>query len=456
MSDAATRHLAPPGPPRASANDGARPAAAAAGPTRAAERFEFLDVLRGVAILGILPENIPLMGLPMTLADAPHVVTATGWREPVAYYLTRFFGDYKFLSIFSLLFGVGLALIFDRCRRAQRPFRALYLRRLGVLGAFGVLHACLIWAGDILAIYALLGLIVMWAAHWTPRRLWSVGAGLLAVPLAALLAIAALAPLRASLPAGVNEALFTPRDLADWREPPSAFMHLPIEQRLNHLPAWEAHVCREGSFIAGVSMRASLWLTGLTVLVPYLGWRVAGLFLIGMAWMRAGWFVRPREHMPQFRRLGGWGLALGLPVQAAAVVLPLAWPDLPGGDYLAEALQYAGSLGMSAVYVFLVACLYVAAAEAPWTRLLAAAGRLALSNYVLESLVCTGVFYSHGLAWFGCFDRMQLWGVVLACWCVNLAFSALWTRRFRFGPLEWLWRRLTYGRVMAAASQGRA
>lgn len=425
------------------------PREASLAPTAARERYGFLDVLRGVAILGILPENIPLMGLPTTLADVPHVVTSAGWREPLAFHLTRFFGDYKFLSIFSLLFGVGLALPFERCRATRRGFRGLYVRRLAVLAMFGAAHACLIWAGDILAFYALLGLVVMWAANWTPRRLARVGAILLAVPCVMLLALSALAPFRASLPEGVGTMLFDPPTFSDWREDPATFLHLPLEQRLSHLPAWETHVFRDGGYVAGTVLRAFLWLTGLAGLIPYVGWRVAGLFLIGMAWMRAGWFASPREHLPPFRRLAVWGAAVGVPIQTAAVALPLAWPRLSGIDALAEALQYAGSLGMSAIYVYLVARLVTTAGDAAVTRALAAIGRAALSNYILQSLLCTFVFYSHGLAWFGRFDRMQLWGVVLACWGANVGLSVTWMRRFQFGPLEWLWRRLTYGRVLA-------
>lgn len=419
-------------------------------PTSSRERFGFLDVLRGVAILGILPENIPLMGLPMTLPpDQLHAVTSSGWREPVAYYLTRFFGDYKFLSIFSLLFGIGLALIFDRCVQAGRSFRRLYARRLLVLGCIGVGHACLIWAGDILAFYALLGLIVMWAAGWAQRTLLRVGTALLAVPAVVMLGVAALAPWRASLPEVVCQTFYEAPPAADWREPLDAFIHLPIEQRFDHIAAWERHILRDGGFAEGVVLRAALWALGLAVMIPYIGCRVAGLFLIGMAWMRDGWVARPAENMDRFRRLAWYGLLVGGPLQTGAVVVPLVWPQVPGVDALAEALQYTGSLGLSAIYVYIVARLFVAAPASGATRALAATGRCALSNYILESVFCTAVFYSHGLAWLGRFDRMQLWGVVLACWVANLIFSVSWMRGFQFGPLEWLWRRLTYGRVMA-------
>ncbi|MHC4092083.1 MAG: DUF418 domain-containing protein [Planctomycetota bacterium] len=416
-------------------------------PTLTHERYRFLDVLRGVALLGILPANAPFHGLPITLGQPPYAVTDSGWREPLAYYLTRFFVDYKFITIFSVLFGVGLALIHQRCAQRGISFGRLYLRRILVLAGFAAGHVVLFWMGDILSYYAVCGFLAMWAAGWSAKRLRRVGIALISVPGVFLLLTSTVLALVQDVPE-VHQALqHVSQAMEPQPTPEDGFEGMPFAERLAHFgPELEIHVYAQGSFLEIAALRVMIWACGTLFFGIYFGWRILGLFMIGMSLVKSGWFVRPEADLGTFRKLGLAGLALGLPVQAMALGLASSGAGGWAGDWLAECCQYTGSLGMSATYTWLIARAFVRAKHSRLSNCLAAVGRTALSNYLLQSVFCSLLFCAYGLGMFGSLDRMQLWIVVLCIWSIALPVSPLWLRTFRFGPLEWLWRMLTYGR----------
>ena len=181
-------------------------------------RYRFLDLLRGIAVLGILPVNIPFMALPM-MADTPGEVTAA---DRWAVHLTQGFAYLKFISIFSLLFGVGLALMRSRAEESGRPWKARGVRRLAALWLIGSLHVLLVWYGDILVWYAIIGLVWMWASSWTPRTLTVVGLILLGVPILLLAAATPIAwaleqdPVFAEEFVADNQGAATAETLATW------------------------------------------------------------------------------------------------------------------------------------------------------------------------------------------------------------------------------------------------
>lgn len=414
-------------------------------PTAQHERYRFLDVLRGVALLGILPANMPFYGLPSIGFSEPHVVTDSGWAEPLAYYLTSFFVDYKFITIFSLLFGVGLALIHQRCVVAGRSFRRLYVRRIGVLAVFAALHVVLLWMGDILSYYTFLGFVAMWLANLPARRLRQLGIVVLCVPAVVLLFASTFLAVTQDTPE-LHSALQEFREFEPRPLPAEGISHLPLLDRLEYYgPELERRVYGRGDFWEIASFRVQHWLVGLVVLGSYFGWRILGLFLIGMSLLKSGRFVRPAEHWKSFRKIGRAGFTVGIPLQLASLVLSVTGAGWMAGSCLAEGLQYVGSLGMSAGYLALVAWLFAKIRAVAWSQRFAAVGQTALSNYILHSVVCSLLFYSYGLGMFCRLDRLQLWLVVAVIWPLQLLLSPWWLKRFRFGPLEWLWRMLTYG-----------
>ncbi|MCG3128688.1 MAG: hypothetical protein CHACPFDD_03578 [Phycisphaerae bacterium] len=421
----------------------------ALGPAR--ERYVFLDLLRGVALLGILPENIPYFALPSSSGEPSIALADPRWTNVVPFYVTRLLGDYKFLSIFSLLFGVGLALIQQRCAQSGRAFRGLYLRRIGVLAAIGLAHAWLLWCGDILFYYALGGFVVMWTARWSARALRRAGIALFCVPVVLMVGLALLvSPVG---PAGVREsiadALRASEAVATTQ--PGALATMPFLDQLQYLgPELERLIYAQGSYGRITALQFVTWLTLLPVFVLFVGWRILGLFMIGVALLKAGWFVDPRQGIGRFRNLALSAGPLGLAMELVSAALISSRHEALAQNLFAEALHYAGSIGLSAVYMWLVAELYARGRDGRLARGLAAVGRTALSGYILQSVLCAFVFYAYGLGAFGRMTRLELWGVVAGVWAVNVAFANLWMWRFRFGPLEWCWRKLTYGSGMSA------
>lgn len=417
------------------------PATTKEGPS---ERVRYLDVLRGIALLGILPANLPSFGLPVTTAGDAHYASG-GTAGVVAFHVTRFFFDYKFITIFSLLFGAGIMILRGRAEAAGRSFPRVILRRLGALWLFGVAHAVLFWFGDVLAYYALTGLVLCWASSWSPDALRRAGITLVLVPvlfMAALVPVLhlvqndpAVRPFLDEIKAAGGDGFVAGSTTGSWEE---------FFRSLEHWgPAFETEVMGQGSFLRITVVRTATWVFGVFAWGFYFAWRIAGLFLLGMAWVKSGWFVRPAGHLDAFRRMIVVGLAAGIPLQIVSSALELA--DLPpAGAMLAELAQYTGSLGLAAAYAGIVAWIVVRHGTARWLVPFEAIGRTAFSNYILQTVLCTTLFLSYGFAMFGRLDRAQLWIVVAGVWSVQLLVSPWWVARFRYGPLEWVWRAATY------------
>ncbi len=401
------------------------------------ERVRSLDVLRGVALLGILPANIPYFGLPAALGRVD---------RGFAYHATRLFFDYKFITIFSLLFGVGIALQRRSAERSGRSFGWTMTRRLLVLWIFGIAHAVLLWYGDIVSYYAPLGLLLFWASGARPRRLAIAGSILIAIPIVGMGTVAPLISLRPDRPpASWLSATEVPRgDAAAARRAVHGSDREFLEALQPPGPELERAVFREGSYGRVTIFRAVLWIGGLFEWGWYIGWRIAGLFLLGMALAGTGWLSAPVDR-GRVLRVAAIGMAVGLPLHVGSSFLAGTAPVSTARDLWAELLLYAGSLASAAAYVALVG-LATAGGVPRVLRPLEAIGRTAFSNYLLQSLLCTLFFYSYGLARFDTLDSLDLWLVVAAVWAVQLVVSPLWLSAFAAGPVEWLWRTLTYWR----------
>ena len=400
------------------------------GPLPTAERAVVLDVLRGVSLLGVLIANTAVFAAPAreTALDAlgdVHPVDAAA-ELAVAVLVTG-----KFYPLFALLFGMGVALQLERAG-AARAGTGRVLRRLGVLFAIGVTHAILVWWGDILTVYAVLGtLLVVGFRRRSSRALVRWAVVLLVGP--ALLAGGAVAGVelaRFGLPAFDAEVAILDADAAAATREAAARLRA---------------VYGDGSYVDTLRDRATAAPIGLA------GGAVLGLFsvlpamLLGMLLVRLGFPARVgarREALGVVRR---WGLRLGVPLNVAAVAaLYLAGP-LTDDGLVAGVLPLVGGL-LALGYAAAVA---LATLDPAWSaRLapLAPVGRLALTNYLLGSIVCTSLFSGWGL---DLYDRVGAAGqVILAVllFAGQVALSGWWVRRFRFGPAEWVWRSLTYGR----------
>lgn len=440
-------------------------------PVAATERIPALDVLRGIAILGILVMNIQGFALPFAAYSNPSVWTPGDTLDRFFWGLAHVLAEQKFMTLFSLLFGSGVALMLDRLEHKGLPVAAVHYRRTLGLLLIGLAHAYLLWYGDILVSYAICALALYPLRHVRPSRL--LAAGLVLLLVAPLLSQGFMVWTQ-SLPAEVQQEIlagFSPGDdevaaeVAAYRE------------------GWSEAMPYRASYAAMLQTFGFLF---------FVLWRAGGLMLVGMAFYRWG-IVTAERSAAFYRRLALWGFLLGFPLVLAGVAYNVARDfDFPAVWFTNGVLNYLGSLGVSLGYLALV-MLWCgprgtadrespepAATELPDTELatapeptpeatpeavvpepaaapvpppapptgiqrtLAAVGRMALTNYLMQTLICIAIFYGFGLGLFGAVGRGGQWIVVLAVWAFQLLISPWWLTHFRFGPFEWLWRSMTY------------
>lgn len=393
---------------------------AAALPVR--DRIRALDVLRGVAVGGILLANILVFfGFPFM---SPERVAAM-WAAPVdatTLFLERALIDGKFYSIFSLLFGIGFGLQLSRGGDAALP---RFKRRLRILLGIGAIHAVLIWAGDILMLYALLGFTMPWFARKSDRSLLRWTVGLLATPTALyLLALVVLLMVAsASSPSSSGG-------------PPAAMVG--FFERIGSGGLKDALI---GNLVFLGGRWADLFAT---VRFP----KVLGMFVLGLWTVRTGIAVSPADHRPLLERWRMLGWSIGLPANLIAAWSGLHWDYLPpsAGGLIGVVMQAIGVPMLAIGYATTVALISVDGRR--FINAFAPVGRMALTNYLLHSIICVTLAYGFG---FGLWWRTRpsvAMAIAFTIILMQIALSAFWLSRFRFGPVEWIWRRLTYRRAI--------
>ena len=391
-----------------------------------ADRIVSLDVLRGFALLGILLMNIQSFSMPGAAYLNP---TAYGDLTGVnlwTWVFKHLFADQKFMSIFSMLFGAGVCLFAERAEQKAGQSAGLHYRRMFWLLVFGLMHAYLLWYGDILVAYALCGLWVYLLRNRNPLTL--ILLGLIFVSISSLL----------SFFMGLNVEHF-PADAID--EMMAAW--LPDATSI----ATELETYRSG-WLTQMPLRAedAFFLETFVFLTVFL-WRAGGMMLIGMALYKWGVLNAARSTRTYWFLLFVAGIP-GLVIIGAGLQQHFANDfRMQYSMHLGAQYNYWGSALVALAYVALV-MLVVRASAVTWLQSrLAAVGKTAFSNYILQSVVCTLLFYGHGAGLFGHIERFQQLLIVLGIWVLQLWLAPLWLERFRYGPLEWLWRTLTYWRV---------
>ncbi|SFH37066.1 uncharacterized protein SAMN04488066_10292 [Halorubrum aquaticum] len=385
-------------------------------PTPPSERIVSLDALRGVAVLGILVINVRVFSMPETTLLNPTVFGDFTGANYWAWLVGHVLAEQKFITLFSALFGAGIVLFIESKERKDQPAMPLHYRRTAWLIAIGLAHAYLLWYGDVLVAYGFCGLALVFAYEWEPRAL----AGLATV----FLLVTPLLEVFAGLTVG-GEAI-----AGQWA-PAESVLRAEVE---TYRSGWIEQLDHR---VPTAFERQTLGFLGGTF------WRVGGTVLLGMALYK--WGVLTGERSSAFyRRLVGLGLV------GVAVVLAGVW-YIEANDWGAGAalfwrqFNYVGSLLVAGGYVGAVTLYVRWRPNGPATRAFAAVGRTAFTNYLLQTVVATTVFYGHGLGLFGSVSRIEALGMVVAFWAIQVVLSVLWLRRYRFGPVEWLWRTLTYG-----------
>ena len=397
-------------------------------PTTLQERIHLLDIIRGFALLGILLMNIEFFQRPLLAMMNGFNTEQSGLDYATAWGVYTFVQG-KFYTMFSLLFGMGFVLFLDRALAKSSKPRLLFFRRILVLGIFGALHISLLWSGDILLNYAIVGLFLLLFVNTTAKRLWKWGAALIIIPVGFFWLGAW----------GIQFGLNSPEGpvmLADIEAQREA-----IEQTI----ASGHQIYAQGSYAEVLAYRLNEVALlygggGIVFFVPI----ILGTVLIGAAFARAGIFTRANEHRKALRNMLLFGLLIGVPsalfIGFRGLNFDMMLPDYRGA--LIFTLQTVANVALCFAYMAAIALAYLNGKR--WLQYLAPAGRMALTNYLMHSIVFTTLFYSYGFGLYGEFGRFATTLMVFAVYGVQLWFSAWWLKRYQYGPMEWLWRSATY------------
>ena len=468
-------------------------------PVAIRERIQTLDVIRGFALLGIALMNVEFFNRPIGDLDAGMPAGVVGIDYWAGWFVHVFVRG-KFWTMFSLLFGMGFAVMLTRAEQAGRGFFAPYLRRTLALAVFGALHFIFLWTGDILFSYAAGAVLLMLVFYSKPRILLWLGVLLLALAAAfgAAGSVGHELPWQPMLGFGIPLLLFgvVAYSLRRWPlsglraaglalylipalamtiggaamigQPPQAeqdrlaqveaktpeqkkalaeSLEQRAEQREEHARdlADETRLMSTGSYADATAWRAQSFVKHLGQTVGF-AVIVLGLFLLGAWFIRSGVMADPAAHLGLFRKMAWIGipLGIGLSLAGAGITMTHVRGQNDGAFQLASGLAFLGSLPASLGYLGAVVVLF----HGRWrNRLaqLAPVGRMALSNYILQSLLGTLFFYGYGLGQWG-LPRSQQVLYVLVVFAMQVLLSRWWLSRFRFGPLEWAWRWITYGK----------
>lgn len=396
-------------------------------PTALDDRIAAIDILRGVAILGILLMNIQSFAMPLSAYSYPWSWGDMTGANAAVYYTVHVLASGKFISIFAMLFGTGIVLRNDR--PGTGTTFTLHLRRMLILAGIGLLHAYLLWYGDILFSYAVLGIAIYFFRVASVRLLWILAGSFYALGLIVNLMLGLLTTL-------------VGQDVAAEFNPP---MSTQLQEVAAYQGTWLAQM-RERAPIAAMSQTLLL----IIYTLPFVG----GLMLAGMALMKSGFYAGRFSNMVYlFLAIGG--CAAGWSISGLGL-----WLDAEFGRDPVKSVMlfyHINSLAMPLVAIGYSAAIIGVSRFAP-LRLLApfaAVGRCALSGYLLQTILCTTFFYGHGFGYFGRVDRVGQLFIVLAIWALLLVLAPLWLRFFRQGPAEWVWRCLTYGKLRLYRSDGR-
>lgn len=477
--------------------------APAARPISERDRLTAIDAARGLALLGILMVNIQSFAQPFGRFMLPRPESSDLLTQ-VLFYVQKVLCEGKFFPLFSMLFGMGLVLQMRSVERAraageQRSFIRIYLRRLAVLLAFGAIHALLLWYGDILFMYAIAGVVLMLFSKLSGRAMLTIAiaiisaATLIGGPLGGFMlaseppAAAPAAAVSESAPAPAPEVTAAPgsktappadaagtapsTDAATSKETPRKRDELDdLADRYQFFrvingyrdekieggpeqPLWidaESKAYRNGPWLDAFLFRATTWLFYLTFSLFGFGWIVLGMFFLGAALLKLDFFSPARR--PLRRMLVLVGFLIGVPAAASAVY----FAGLKG-NFLAGAasmmLSFLCAPVMSLLYLSGISLIAESGKLQPIIRTLAATGRMALTNYLTHTIVCTFVFYYWGLAQFDLWTRPERVALVIGLFAAQCILSPIWLSKFQFGPMEWLWRTLTYGKMQPMRRQ---
>ncbi|MCS6992818.1 MAG: DUF418 domain-containing protein [Anaerolineales bacterium] len=399
-------------------------------PVQQTERIQIVDILRGFALFGILFVNMTIFSHPMQAIVMP-TDPSLPWHDRAAIWLIHALGEGKFYALFSMLFGLGLFLQMERVEGRGGRFVPLYARRLLVLLGIGLVHAFLIWMGDILIVYALIGFLLLLFRKAKPRTLLIWVVLLIAIPVLFNAAITALVTWASTIPEAAPQI-------------EQSFAQAEAEYAADLERA--AQVYATGNFAEITAQRVKdyfdIGLAGVFVM----GFNILAMFLLGLYFGKREVFKNLEAHRGLFVRLLVIGLALGLSgnLLYATLIMPISRIYQSWTLFLATTAQTIGAPLLMLAYVSAFCLLALHPVWGKRISVLAPVGQMALTNYLTQSIVCTLIFYGYGLGLFGKMGPAAGIGLTIVIYLLQIPLSHWWMKRFQYGPAEWLWRSLTY------------
>jgi uncharacterized protein len=467
-------------------------------PISAARRIDALDMLRGFALIGVLLMNIEWFSRPFNELGQ-FDISLTGW-DHVLGWLIRCLVEGKFYKLFSLLFGMGFAVMLTRANAAGRPFDLWFSRRMVALFVMGVVHSVFFWVGDILHTYAISGMLLLAWLHLLqkpdfqrfadPGVTLKIALGWMFLPLLLTLIFGI----------GFGGAMDHPSMMASWQHtqqvnarvdelrakdlqgsgtsqeasPESVKRPLeanqpqisdqvseqvdPIEEQATEVftgqqeeradSAKEIAALHKGSYWQATAYRAQASLYGVMISLPMSLMRFLPIFMLGYWLIISGVMTEYRKHQALFRALAWGGTPAGLFMTVGALLI-LQHPATARIDVIAtsaEGLFFAGQYFMAAGYLGIFMVLLCTAKWPQRLGVLAPLGKMALTNYIMHSVILSSVFYGYGGGYYGEISRSSQVALAVLIIAMQILLSRWWLNHFYFGPLEWLWRSFTYSK----------
>jgi uncharacterized protein len=396
------------------------------------ERAKILDILRGFALLGIFIANSQVLSGYVFLSEKAKQQLSTSGIDPVFRMLQFILVEGKFYSLFSLLFGIGFSIILVKNEQRGTSGLKIFYRRLLVLIFFGLAHLLLLWEGDILMLYALIGLLLPFFRNCSNKTLLTWATCLILSPILADICWLTIKwtpgqPLFQKAIAVSEGYGITEQNFADY-------------------------LFKKGSGYAEVLKwcQAGIYFRYQYILDSGRIMKVLGIFLIGFYIGRKKMYVNPGDYLLLLKKARKWGFLIGIPVSIIALYFIMDDKGVP--HYwigLADTICYAlGVVPLSLAYTASLVILWIKNKDRSLLNKLAPAGRMALTNYIMQTLLSMLIFYGVGFGLGTTIGYSYVLLIVLGVYFLQVLFSTLWLQYFNYGPLEWIWRMFTYGKIL--------
>ncbi len=392
-------------------------------PTSITERIISLDVLRGVAVLGILIMNIQSFSMIGAAYINPTAYGDLSGINKWVWIFSHLLANSKFMSIFSMLFGAGVILFTEKALEKGRKASAFHYRRMMWLLMFGFIHAYLIWYGDILVSYSICGMLVFVFRKMKPKKLVVFSLLFFIIPIIFY----------------VGSGL--------------SIEYWPQESYDQNMESWLSSVEKitsdketmQGGWLEQMDVRVSSAIFMQTFLFFFASfWRIMSMMLLGMALFKWG-ILSAKKSNNFYLKMILFALVPGYLITVFGVWknFQIDWM-MEYSMFIGNQFNYIGSVGVALGYIGIVMLICKSMKFAGFKNILGAVGKMAFTNYILMSLFAMFIFYGNGLGFYGQVERKFQILIVFGIWIILLVISPWWLKKFQFGPLEWLWRVLTY------------